>query len=420
LRNIAYQGAALFVNDQPISRATAIGSSYSTPWERITELGNSGVVGFDEDTPSGEVSIDANEFGSIRLLNALASKPSDNQEIIFSRDFDHDSCDIYTRLYDGAVDETNGVLTQLNRNCYLTSATYSFGVDGSFTERYALGCDHKRYFMNGFTVGVMDASQVAVTPAAAGEPGAVTLSVGGQVLSVISIWYDNRKLIKDIDYTMASESSSTLELFAHVNGGQAWLSADNARLKVLYASKDALHNSPLWVSETSGPGSMRRGHIKVLLVTGHTGGFGDTDIEGEAVYNRVHLSQTLSISARIPREEVSELGTFEVLFRRRQAPVEIGVDLDLVLSDLWLLEKVSGKGQDSITMSDLSGKIGLCIELYGDRSMKEDPLKRLVIPRLVATEESANVALTGSATQALSFQANDLKVSSNPGETKEK
>jgi hypothetical protein len=74
---IKHSAAGIYLNDIQIDRGTSFGCSTALNTEELKELGNIGIVEIIDGIPTVDITLDANEYGSIKTLAALANKGFD-------------------------------------------------------------------------------------------------------------------------------------------------------------------------------------------------------------------------------------------------------------------------------------------------------------------------------------------------------
>jgi len=145
LKRATYRGVGLFANGKQLNRVTAFGATGTLSKEEVFELGNSKIIEIVEDSPDVSMTIDANEYGSVETLFALANKATGN-EIKFSEVFENAQVPIWNY-----VKETEGSKTmfaQLMIGAVLTNYSANFSTDGNSTESFSLNADNK-YWLRG-------------------------------------------------------------------------------------------------------------------------------------------------------------------------------------------------------------------------------------------------------------------------------
>ena len=383
--NVTYRGVSLFIDNNPIHRASSFGSSFTRGIEEVYELGNKDSVGVVEGDNSTDITLDIYDHGSIDMLRYLARKSTG--DISFQDDFDNKAVDLWATVEPS--DAPGTYFTQVLGNVFLNSVRYSYTVDGNFTESYSLACDNKYWVKNNKVV------QEDVNVVTNGK-----LSLVATPNAVFAVKLNDKPLVKDVDWTW--ESGTTIECDSAVVGDTAI---------VTYC---VTGTPTLFTPNTEKPAALRRAHAVVYLVKDRELATGTGRISNAATNKeRLRLAQNINIDVTLNRDETKELGAQAIVGRYLQYPINVTVSFD-VTGNFFDVYQVFNGGENP-NIIDLSlfkcDSVGLLIEVFKDKDQKEEhKLKTIEIPTLVPTDESMPVSIDSRATQSMSFRSHNAFV----------
>ena len=405
---VTYRGSQLFLNDNPVHRASAFGSTTGFTKEDLFELGNAGLVEVIDDIPNVDISLDTNEYGSLRTLSLLAGKSADNDVVDFSNDFENALVDFYVTIKASPTE----IWTQYIERCALNSASFSFNIDGNFTESYSLNADNKVWLLNGGKFVTVREKEVEASDVSAEK---VTLTFEDNVAKVLAVFVNG---VRDEERTVTSTGSS---VEVAVGAGDA------GKTIVVRASVAAAHADDNWITDTESAGAKRKGHIEVFLLENvkHNSGSGvitndtSTADPNKLVEHKLSKAQTVSIDASMDREELKELGSSKAYARPMNFPMNVDVSFDILHADLdffAMLVSANSATATELNIDNARNDLGLRIKIYKERDIDDlqggdrTLLKRFDVPYLIPNDENWNVSLDGNATQTFSFRSHELAV----------
>jgi len=394
LKRATYRGVGLFANGKQLNRVTAFGATGTLSKEEVFELGNSKIIEIVEDSPDVSMTIDANEYGSVETLFALANKTTGN-EIKFSEVFENAQVPIWNYVKETEGSET--MFAQLMIGAVLTNYSANFSTDGNSTESFSLNADNK-YWLRGDGVHIKK-----VYAELDGEEWIVwNAPVGYSAKKIMSVELNGR-VLSSSEYTIASETESFVSVnipntdsedFVYfVVAGKGANDSDN--FSEVKPNQDTFTNT-----------IKRRGHIEVYLYN-----------EEEEI--KVTPAQSVSIDASLNREDIPALGFKRFYDRPLALPIDVTASIDVIFTDLDLFAELVGadSGEDVLSLDGFRNDLGLRVKIYDRTDVDPEstgnerkPVKILEIPQIIPSDEAWNISLDGQATQTFSFRGMELIV----------
>lgn len=400
---ITYRGSKLFVNDHQIDRATAFGSTTGLTKEDIFELGNAGLVEVVDDIPNVDITLDSNDYGSIKTIALLAGKDPDTATYVdLSEDMEYARSDIYVLI----APQVGGdiVRSQYIENAFVTSVNLAYSVDGNFTESYSLAADNKTWFLN-------DAAEIGTktVTAVAGigdeVEATVVVNEATKLWKALAVYNKDGVKVPDDEWTQAEPTGNTIVVEIESD-----LVSAGEDVTIRFAGNGG---ASVWTPNTTDQPALRKGQIEIFLLSDvqHTGG----DITSAVEVKQLRL-QNVSFDASLDREDLPELGSSRFYDRPMNFPLNINVSLELIDSDLNMFAKLVGKDASSaneLRIDDFRNDIGVRVKLYKERDIdkdERDPIKVIDVPYLIPTDESWNVSTEANASQTFSFRTHELRI----------
>ena len=395
LKRATYRGVGLFANGKQLNRVTAFGATGTLSKEEVFELGNSKIIEIVEDSPDVSMTIDANEYGSVETLFALANKTTGN-EIKFSEVFENAQVPIWNY-----VKETEGSKTmfaQLMIGAVLTNYSANFSTDGNSTESFSLNADNK-YWLRGDGVHI---KKVYADLEEEEEEWMWNAPVGYPIKKIMSVELNGR-VLSSSEYTIARETASVVgvnipntdseDSVYFVVAGKGANDSDN--FSEVKPNQDTFTNT-----------IKRRGHIEVYLYN-----------EEEEI--KVTPAQSVSIDVSLNREDIPALGFKRFYDRPLALPIDVTASIDVIFTDLDLFAELVGadSDEDVLSLDGFRNDLGLRVKIYDRTDVdpestgnKRKPVKILEIPQIIPSDEAWNISLDGQATQTFSFRGMELIV----------
>ena len=408
MKRATYRGVGLFANGKQLNRVTAFGATGTLSKEEVFELGNSKIIEIVEDSPDVSMTIDANEYGSLDTLFALANKTTGN-EIKFSEVFENAQVPIWNYVKENEGTET--LFAQLMIGSVLTNYSANFSTDGNSTESFSLNADNK-YWLRGDGVHLK-----RVPLEKEGDDWSYTVNEPAKydytIKEVMSVELDGRVL-------------SPSEYISNVAPGGASVNVtlnDTDATGIMYcvlAGKGTHEDVGVFYQkfnevkpdEDNFTNTIkRRGHIEVYLYSG----------EDEI---NVTPAQSVSIDASLNREDIPALGFKRFYDRPLALPIDVTASIDVIFTDLDLFAKmVDAKDADdedaevALSLDEFRNDLGLRVKVFDRTDVdpestgnERNPVKILEIPQIIPSDEAWNISLDGQATQTFSFRGMELIV----------
>lgn len=394
MKRATYRGVGLFANGKQLNRVTAFGATGTLSKEEVFELGNSKIIEIVEDSPDVSMTIDANEYGSVETLFALANKATGN-EIKFSEAFENVQVPIWNYVKETEGSET--MFAQLMIGAVLTNYSANFSTDGNSTESFSLNADNK-YWLRGDGVHIKK-----VYAELDGEEWIVwNAPVGYSAKKIMSVELNGR-VLSSSEYTIASETefgvsvnipnTDSEDSVYFVVAGKGANDSDN--FSEVKPNQDTFTNT-----------IKRRGHIEVYLYN-----------EEEEI--KVTPAQSVSIDASLNREDIPALGFKRFYDRPLALPIDVTASIDVIFTDLDLFAELVGadSGEDVLSLDGFRNDLGLRVKIYDRTDVDPEstgnerkPVKILEVPQIIPSDEAWNISLDGQATQTFSFRGMELIV----------
>lgn len=398
MKRATYRGVGLFANGKQLNRVTAFGATGTLSKEEVFELGNSKIIEIVEDSPDVSMTIDANEYGSVETLFALANKTTGN-EIKFSEVFENAQVPIWNYVKETEGSET--MFAQLMIGAVLTNYSANFSTDGNSTESFSLNADNK-YWLRGYGVHIKKVyADLEEEEDLEGE-WMWNAPIGYPIRKIMSVELNGR-VLSSSEYTIARETASVVgvnipntdseDSVYFVVAGKGANDFDN--FSEVKPNQDTFTNT-----------IKRRGHIEVYLYN-----------EEEEI--KVTPAQSVSIDASLNREDIPALGFKRIYDRPLALPIDVTASIDVIFTDLDLFAELVGadSDEDVLSLDGFRNDLGLRVKIYDRTDVDPEstgnerkPVKILEVPQIIPSDEAWNISLDGQATQTFSFRGMELIV----------
>lgn len=393
MKRATYRGVGLFANGKQLNRVTAFGATGTLSKEEVFELGNSKIIEIVEDSPDVSMTIDANEYGSVNTLFALANKTIGN-EIKFSEVFENAQVPIWNYVKETEGSET--MFAQLMIGAVLTNYSANFSTDGNSTESFSLNADNK-YWLRGDGVHIKK-----VYAEREGEEWMWNAPVGYSIRKIMSVELNGR-VLSSSEYTIVLETVSVVSVNIPNTDSE-----DSVYFVVAGKGANDFDNfSEVKPNQDTFTSTIkRRGHIEVYLYN-----------EEEEI--KVTPAQSVSIDASLNREDIPALGFKRFYDRPLALPIDVTASIDVIFTDLDLFAELVGadSGEDVLSLDGFRNDLGLRVKIYDRTDVDPEstgnerkPVKILEVPQIIPSDEAWNISLDGQATQTFSFRGMELIV----------
>jgi len=408
---IIYASQSVIVNGDFLYRVQTLGSTTTFNSTDLFELGQQDVIDIVDDVPTVAITLDTNDWGTVRTAAALASIDTSNFDLtadITNGTLTAVSGTTNISYYHGvglsyygvtgaefdlwapvqsesALGTANDTIDQslFMARCFATGITANYTVGGEATENFTAETDNKTWFLNDGRF--ISQEQWDIT----GVVASVTLGLAAGVNTVQTL-SDNNLAFLYIDPVSGRRSvrhlvdaDSSTAHYEIIDGAATATSAglntttnvltlptgvttaNGDTLLVRYAADayaDASGDSDLQKSNyftaatdanTEGDhtnvGGLRQGQIEIYLI--------DPDVLTTADdYSLALRLQTVGINANLSREALSELGHLKPYDRPVTFPIEINTTIETTAGDLETFSKFAGKETefDAGTLLDLT------------------------------------------------------------------
>lgn len=408
---IIYASQSVCVNGDFLYRVQTLGSTTTFNSTDLFELGQQDVIDVVDDVPTVAITLDTNDWGTVRTAAALASVDSTNFDVnatsgnatlktvsgttninyyhgvglsyygISGAEFD-----LWAPVQsESALGTTDDDIDQslFMARCFVTGITSNYTVGGEATENYTAETDNKTWFLNdgrflsqeewdfagGETqvdLGLLDATNEVQTLSDNNlaflyiDPDDGKRSIRIDLASGSTVFYPvvaSGPTADEAQYTAATNVLVLPTSYTAVSGDI---------LKVRY-SADAFANDTDGDSDRqkanyftaatdantegdhSNIGGLRQGQIEIYLVDPDVLTAGDD-------YELALCLQTVGVSATLDREAINCLGHLKPIDRPVTFPIEIATTVELTASDFEVFAKFAGKETeyDADTLIDLT------------------------------------------------------------------
>ena len=408
---IIYASQSVIVNGDFLYRVQTLGSTTTFNSTDLFELGQQDVIDVVDDVPTVAITLDTNDWGTVRTAAALASVDTTSFDLtadISNGTLTSVSGSTNINYYHGvglsyygvsgaefdlwapvqsesALGTSNDTIDQslFMSRCFATGITANYTVGGEATENYTAETDNKTWFLNDgrfISQEQWDITGVVATV----DLGLLDGTNSVQTLSdnTLGFLYTNPVNGKrSIKHLVALDSS--VVYYAVLDGAATateagYASATNVltlptgvttangdTLLVRYAadayadasgdsdSQRANYFTAATDANTEGDhsniGGLRQGQIEIYLI--------DPDVlTSSDDYSLALRLQTVGINANLAREALSELGHLKPYDRPVTFPIEISTTVETTAGDLETFAKFAGKESefDGGTLLDLT------------------------------------------------------------------
>ncbi len=502
---IIYASQSVIVDGDFLYRVQTLGSSTTFNSTDLFELGQQDVIDVVDDVPTVAIQLDTNDWGTVRTAAALARVSTANFGVtatVSNANLAVVSGTTDLAYYHGVSLSNYGVTgsefdlwapvqsesalgshddeidqTVYMPRCFTTGITLSYSVGGEATENYTAETDSKTWFLNDgrfvsqeeWTTLSGSTYTLGLTPS---TDTVATLSDSTRAFLYIDPSTGRRSLVVDradetrtyvpvvVGAATATEAGYNGTTHVVTLPGSVTV-GPNDTVKIRYAAsayatdqgnsdvQKANYFTPATDANTgdhSNIGGLRQGQIEIYLV----------DPDASTDYDLSLRLQSVSISADLSREALSELGHLKPYDRPVTFPIQINTTVETTAGDLETFAKFAGKGAEfeAETLLDLTidhllqkDNLILVVMVYdqtdveagnatgalrkvlneemggkfywvdGVRSTyaavnpsspeREYPVKTIIVPGLKATSENMGLTQGQNATQSFGFKSSN-------------
>jgi hypothetical protein len=408
---IIYASQSVVVDGDFLYRVQTLGSTTTFTSTDLFELGQQDIIDIVDDVPTVAITLDTNDWGTVRTAAGLASVSTDNfgvtadvsnaalKTVSGTTDINYyhgvalshygvsgAEFDLWAPVQsESALGTSNDTIDQtlFMARCFVTGITSNYTVGGEATENYTAEADNKTWFLNDGKYVSQEEWDIT------GSISSVTLGLaaGSEEVQVLS---DNNLAFLHIDpdtgknsikfwdnsdsaweyYAVNDSAATATEAYYNSTSNVLTLptsitTENGDKLHVRYAANDYADDSGdsdrqkanYFTAATdantgydhANVGGLRHGQVEIYLV--------DPDVHTIADdYELALRLQTVSVAATLDREALSELGHFKPYDRPLTYPVEITTTVETTAGDLEVFSKFAGKESeyDAATLVDLT------------------------------------------------------------------
>lgn len=499
---IIYASQSVIVDGDFLYRVQTLGSSTTFSSTDLFELGQQDIIDVVDDVPTVNLTLDTNDWGTIRTAAVFARVPTTNFGVtatvtnanlavvsgttdiayyhgISLSDYGKTGSefDLWAPVQSesalGTADDEVDQTLFISR-CFATAINLSYSTGGEATENYTAETDNKTWFLNDgrfisqeewttlsgttYDLGLADGVEEVATLSDSNRAFLYIDPATGRRSAVIDRADGTRTYVPIVNGAATSTEAGYSDTTNVVTLPGSVSVGPNDTVKIRYASSayaDTSGTSDIQranyftaatdasTGDHSNVGGLRQGQIEIYLV--------DPDVTTS--YDLSLRLQSVSVSAALTREALSELGHLKPYDRPVTFPVEITTTVEATAGDLETFAKFAGKETEfeggtliDLTIDHLLQKDNLILVamLYdqtdveaggtgsnrrvlkdemvgkyywvdGVRSTyaainlaspeREYPLKTVIVPNLKATSEEYSLAQGSNATQTFNFRS---------------
>jgi len=408
---IIYASQSVCVNGEFLYRVQTLGSTTTFNSTDLFELGQQDVIDIVDDVPTVAITLDTNDWGTVRTAAALASV--DDQ--FFQTNSSISNATLKTvsgttdiNYYHGVGLSQYGVggaefdlwapvqseaalgtqsdtidQTLFMARCFVTGITSSYTVGGEATENYTAEADNKAWYLNDgrfisqeewdFTggetqvdLGLLDATNNVQTLSDSTpgflyvDPDSGARSIRIDLNSGSTVYYQvvtSGATAAQALYTAATNVLVLPTAYTAVSGdilkvrytADAYANGTDGDSDRQLANYFTIATDASTFGDHTTVGGLRQGQIEIYLIDPDIATAGDD-------YELALRLQTVSVAATLDREALSELGHLKPYDRPVSFPIEIATTVETTAGDLETFAKFAGKETefDGASLIDLT------------------------------------------------------------------
>lgn len=507
---IIYASQSVSVNGEFLYRVQTLGSTTTFNSTDLFELGQQDVIDVVDDVPTVAITLDTNDWGTVRTAAALASVDTSSfgasatsgnatlKTVSGTTDINYyhgvalseygisgAEFDLWAPVQsESALGTTDDAIDQtlFMARCFVTGITSNYTVGGEATENYTAETDNKTWFLN--SGRFVSEERWNITASGTG-PFDLGLADGTNEVQVLSdnnyafLFIDPETGKRSIRIDRVGGTTDYYPVVAETDKAAGEAGYDDSNNQVSLPTGVSVFNgdtvyiryaADAYANDTDGDSDVQRANYFTVATDANTqgdhtnvGGLRQGQIEIYLVdpdlltssddYELALRLQTVSVSADLTREALSELGHLKPYDRPVTFPVEITTTVETTAGDLETFANFAGKGTDydSSTLIDLTidqllakDNLILVIQVFNQTDVeaggngserkvlttdlegrdywnagtmatygtvdpqnpeREYPLKTIIVPGLKATSEAYTLDQGTNATQTYAFRS---------------
>lgn len=402
-KKVPSKGVGVYANGYLLSRVQSISADFDLGEEEARELTNEEVVEYTATDPQVTITIETNDYGSLRNIRAIAEVASGSAADNITVDsFDGTTCDVGFAVQEDSTLKR----TLLINNASLTSVSWNYDVGGVATESFTLESDNYQWYKDARrqAFALNDRGGVTFDETLATGSCLIPLAVG-QVANYTAakVYIDGIAVTGAVTLSAASPYCRATWVDTTAESGT------NYRIYLYKNTPDATIQQ---TTSTSQIGSIPRGKLDIYLTTGAIEDYGS-----QGVTNFLRL-QSVSIDADLSRTTLNELGHSRAFERSLETPVPVNITFSALSADLEQWARLSNLDWDDTSDTDydiaeFTKTANLQIRYFDaqDTSTTRNLLKTLTITDLQVVNGSFALSVGDNATQDFGCRASNFTAS---------
>jgi hypothetical protein len=390
---IIYASQSVIVDGDFLYRVQTLGSSTTFNSTDLFELGQQDVIDVVDDVPTVALTLDTNDWGTVRTAAALAhisTAAFDSTATVSNATLAVVSGTTSIAYYHGVALSNYGVSgsefdlwapvqseaalgsaddeidqTVFMSRCFATGINLSYSTGGEATENYTAETDNKTWFLNdgrfvsqeewttvsglSYDLGLPDGSAEVASLADSNRAFLYIDPTTGRRSVVIDRASGAREYVPIVDGAATATEAGYSDTTNVVTLPAGTVVGANDTVKIRYASSEYangtdgdsdLQKANYFTAATdantgdhSNVGGLRQGQIEIYLV----------DPDASTDYELSLRLQSVSVAVTLNREALSELGHLKPYDRPVTFPIEINTTVEATAGDLATFAKFAGK-----------------------------------------------------------------------------
>jgi hypothetical protein len=395
---IIYASQSVIANGDFLYRVQTLGSTTSFTSTDLFELGQQDIIDVVDDVPTVAITLDTNDWGSVRTAAALANVKTDawdlnatasgadlvsvngvtNTNYYWGISLSHygvtgSEFDLWAPVQaEASLGTANNIVDQtlFMGRCFANGITLNYSVGGQATENYTAETDNKMWLLNDgrfisqeewditgatttFDLGITDTTQeVALLSDRTRAFLYTDPATGKRAIKVYDASTGDTLYFPVLVGAATATTAGYVVATNVVTMATGFTCAAGDRVYIRYASEayataagDSTRQKANYFTvatdanvdgEHSNLGGVRQGQVEIYLV----------DPDNSLDYELSLRIQSVNISATLNREALSELGHLKPYDRPVTFPIEITTTVETTAGDLETFAKFCGKGDD--------------------------------------------------------------------------
>jgi hypothetical protein len=427
----------VYIDDMPVRRALSFDVTPNFNPTEYSEIGSSAIIESVPGIISTSVTMNTNSLGTVDLFGKIMGEKAakaygqtvsgypgtTNSSTFTEADFETACVDLLQSVRE---DGTNLRRTTYVPNCYLSSFSFTFPVDGAVTENYTFVGDSDYDFIgtNYADARVKVGNYSALVTTGMQLSGLAAMNTAlytGILASVGGVIVATGNNVRLVSGTLAATGTMTFDSNCGVT---AVNSGDRCRLVYGYIGGDTWANKVAsGLIGVPGKGGVMGYQCRAYITSGTAT---SVPIGSNELSLRV---QNVTINGDLGRDESKELGNIRSVSKKLTTPLRITATVDVNDNDLEMYAKLCGgttwttfsgykySSQDvylAIDSSMFSSNSKLVVEMYNSRSgnfASTNKLSMITLSGLSVTAKTKSTSSSARGTMSYSLQGSYISVS---------